>query len=290
MASLGMIFPPSFPPERLRDVARAAEAAELDELWVFEDCFKESGLATLVAALAATERIRVGVGILPMPLRNVAVTAMEFATIERLFPGRARFGVGHGVQEWMGQVGARAASPLTLMREYVPALRALLAGQEVTVSGRCVRLDRVKLDWPPAGRVPVLAAGEGPKTVALTGEVADGIVVDSRYGAGQVRETIARSRDAFAAAGRRGEFEPVAFLRAEFGEDASRVVEAEFDAMGLTGERRSAAAGSEASVAATAAELFDAGAGTVLLQSRADEPDLEGYAERAGGVAALLRE
>src|SRR3712207_6924974 len=47
----------------------------------------------------------------PVPLRNVALTAMELATLGRLFPGRIRGGVGHGVQEWMAQVGARVESP-----------------------------------------------------------------------------------------------------------------------------------------------------------------------------------
>ena len=60
---------------------------------------------------------------------------MEIAAVERMFPGRLIPGVGHGVLSWMGQVGARVASPLTLMREYVTALRALLAGESVTTTG-----------------------------------------------------------------------------------------------------------------------------------------------------------
>ena len=40
-----------------------------------------------------------------MPLRNVALTAMELATVERMFPGRFVPGIGHGVLDWMGQVG-----------------------------------------------------------------------------------------------------------------------------------------------------------------------------------------
>ena len=46
-----------------------------------------------------------GIGLLPVPLRNVALTAMELATLERLFPGRLAPGIGHGVLDWMGQVG-----------------------------------------------------------------------------------------------------------------------------------------------------------------------------------------
>jgi alkanesulfonate monooxygenase SsuD/methylene tetrahydromethanopterin reductase-like flavin-dependent oxidoreductase (luciferase family) len=289
MASLGMIFQPSFAPELLRDTAVAAERAGVDELWVFEDCFKESGIASVVAALAATERLRVGVGILPMPLRNVAVLAMEIATIERLFPGRARFGVGHGVLDWMGQAGARVASPLTLMREYVPALRALLAGEEVTVDGRYVHLDRVRLDWPPRERPRVLAAGEGPRTVALTGQVADGLVVTTGSSPAMVRAAVSSAAQARAAAADDGKFEVVVFVMAEFGPGADARLAAELDAWGLAGERRFGAAGSDESVASTVRALDDAGATTVLLQSRSDEPDVAAYAAAVGRVAALLR-
>lgn len=289
MQSVGVIFQPSFPPERLVSIAVLAEERGIDELWVFEDCFSEGGISALTAALAATTRIRVGVGILPMPLRNVAITAMELATIARLFPGRARFGVGHGVLDWMGQVGRRVASPLTLMREYVPALQGLLAGEELNVDGRYVKLDRVKLSWPPTDFVPVLAAGEGPKTIALTGEVADGTVLTTGTSAGMVASAASRITEARTASGRTGEHEIVVFLMAAFGAEAATAIEAEFDAWNLEGERRVAAVGDDAAIEATLREFFEAGAGTVLLQSRSDEPDLDGFVDDVGRVAARMR-
>jgi alkanesulfonate monooxygenase SsuD/methylene tetrahydromethanopterin reductase-like flavin-dependent oxidoreductase (luciferase family) len=157
MTILGAVFLPQLPPERLRAVARVADEAGLEELWLWEDCFRESGVAAAAAALAWTETSRVGVGLLPVPLRNVALTAMEVATLDRMFPGRLVVGVGHGVQDWMGQVGARVESPVTLLREYLRALPALLRGDEVSADGRYVRLDRVALDWPPSPAPAVLA-------------------------------------------------------------------------------------------------------------------------------------
>jgi alkanesulfonate monooxygenase SsuD/methylene tetrahydromethanopterin reductase-like flavin-dependent oxidoreductase (luciferase family) len=288
MNSLGMIFQPTFEPERLRAAALAAEAAGVSELWVFEDCFTQSGLSSLVAAVAATERLRVGVGVMPMPLRNVALLAMEIATVERMFPGRARFGVGHGVLDWMGQAGNRVASPLTLMREYVSALRALLAGESVSADGRYVHLDSVQLRWPPAGAVPVLAAGEGPKTIAVTGEVADGIVITTGTSPGMVRSSIERIREARSDGGRTGDFEVVVFVMADFGDGAAERMEHEFDAWKLTGERRYAAVGSDESIEASVRDLFEAGATTVLLQSRSHEPDLDGYISSVGRIQSRL--
>ncbi|WP_078884993.1 LLM class flavin-dependent oxidoreductase [Streptomyces sp. NRRL S-146] len=188
MTPLGAVFRPQLAPERLRSVALLADGAGLDELWLWEDCFREGGISTAAAALAWTERVRIGVGLLPVPLRNVAITAMEAASLHRMFPGRAILGVGHGVQDWMGQVGARVESPVTLLREHLLALRALLAGERVTVDGRYVKLDDVALDWPPSSPPSgVLAGATGPRSLRLTGEAADGTILTAATNAEGVR-------------------------------------------------------------------------------------------------------
>lgn len=190
MVRLAAIFPPTQPPERIVAVAAAADAAGLAELWVWEDCFKESGIATATAMLAATSRVTVGIGLLPVPLRNVALTAMELATVSRLFPGRLVAGVGHGVLDWMGQAGAKVESPMTLLREYTAALYALLHGETVTTRGRYVNLDSVALDWPPAVVPPLLAGGIRPRTVSLAGELADGVIIPGGVSPDEVRASV----------------------------------------------------------------------------------------------------
>ena len=153
--SVGAVFRPQFAPERLAAAAAAADAAGLDELWLWEDCFRPAGSLTASIALANSRRLKVGVGVLPVPMRNVALTAMEIATLARAYPGRIRIGVGHGVQDWMAQIGEKVASPMTLLREYVTVLLALLRGERVTFVGRYIQLDR---------RLPRLAARPGHRT------------------------------------------------------------------------------------------------------------------------------
>jgi 5,10-methylenetetrahydromethanopterin reductase len=102
---------------------------------------------------------------------------MEIATLGRLFPGRLTAGVGHGVLDWMSQVGGKVESPMTLLREYTDALYRLLQGDTVTTKGRYVRLDTVALDWPPAVVPPLLVGGIKPRTVSLAGELADGLIL-----------------------------------------------------------------------------------------------------------------
>ncbi|MFI5678762.1 LLM class flavin-dependent oxidoreductase [Streptomyces cellulosae] len=279
MTTLGAVFRPQVPPERLRAVARLADDVGLEELWLWEDCFLEGGISTAAAALAWTERVRVGVGLLPVPLRNVAVTAMEAATLYRLFPGRAVLGVGHGVQDWMGQVGARAESPLTLLREHLVALRALLRGERVTTDGRYVNLDDVALDWPPpadAG-IPVFAGGTGPRTLRLTGEAADGTILTASTSPDGVRRARGLIDEGRAAAGRTEPHPVVVYLLAATGPDAVARLRAELAAEGLESVPDLGVAGDAGAVAKAVQRLAEAGADSVILQPTGDEPDPEAF-------------
>ncbi|MFN8075597.1 MAG: LLM class flavin-dependent oxidoreductase [Kineosporiaceae bacterium] len=288
MTTIGCVFLPSLPPERLRGFAQAAEDAGVPELWLWEDCFLESGLATAAAVLAWTQHLRVGVGLMPTPLRNVALTAMELATLHRLFPGRLIPGVGHGVQSWMAQVGARVESPLTLLREYTLALRALLDGEEVSTQGRYVRLDGVRLGWPPAAHLGVHAGGQGPKTLRLAGEVADGSLLTADLGPDGVRAACALIEQGRAAAGAGREHRITVNLLAAIGPDAAERLARSKQRWGITDPTAGVAGGVE-EVADAVRRLADVGADAVVLQPTDDEPDPEGFAQFTGRVAAALR-
>lgn len=290
MRRTGAIFTPTFPPEHLRAVSLAAEAAGVPELWLWEDCFRESAFAATAAALAWTEHLTIGIGVTPMPLRNIALTAMEIATLERMFPGRVIPGVGHGTQSWMGRVGNRAASPLTLMREYVPALRSLLAGEEVTTSGRYVQLDHVKLDWPPAKAPVVIAAAEGPKTLRIAGEVADGVLIPAGWTPTRIREALPLINEGVDAAGRTSSPEIIVFVVTAFGDRAQARARADAELVKWKFEPQPelAFAGSPADVAEAMEAFYNAGATSVILQPCDDEPGLEAFMGHAGEVARLL--
>src|SRR4051795_400867 len=277
MTTLGLVFVPSLPPERLRSVALLAEDEGLDELWLWEDCFFESGIASAAAALAWTSRLDVGIGLLPVPLRNVALTAMEAATIDRLFPGRLRLGVGHGVQEWMGQIGVRAESPMTLLREYVLALRQLLAGERVTTDGRYVHLDGVALDWPPGSPVPVHVGAVGPRTLRLSGEVGDGTILTMGVSPAELRAAIVEVEAGRQAGGRTGAHPVIISLLAATGADAEERLQRDYARWEVDPTKDLGVAGDAVAVAAAVRRWVEAGATTVALQPTMDEPDIEGF-------------
>ena len=267
MTNLGAIFLPNHPPERLRDIARAADDAGLEQLWLWEDCFLSSGVAAAAAALAWTTRLKVGIGILPVPFRNVALTAMEIATMRRMFGERAIVGIGHGVQDWMVQVGAKPASPMTLLREYTVALRALLHGETVTSQGRYVQLDGVALDWPPDPAPELLIGATGPRTLALSGELAGGTILTG----GTPPEGVRAAREHI---GGPAGHEVVVFVPAATGPTAADRIARQQDRFGID----FAGVAGEAKAVAEAIERFaEAGATTVILQPTADDPEPEAF-------------
>jgi len=196
--ALGFVARPEHPPEELPAIAAKVESAGFDELWLWEDCFFAGGVAAVSAALSATSRVRVGLGIMPAPVRNPAFAAMEIAALARLHPGRVMAGIGHGVTAWMRQIGAKPESQLALLEETIAAVRALLAGDEVRVEGRYVRLDGVRLDHPPEVVPPVFAGVRRARSLAVSGRVADGTVLSEPSAPEYVswaREQIAPARE-----------------------------------------------------------------------------------------------
>lgn len=195
--SLGVLLPRDLPADRVLEHARRAEALGFDELWVVEDLGFRGGAAQAAAVLAATERIHVGIGILPAAARDVAFAAMDAATLARLFPGRVTFGVGHGMPDWMRSVGRWPARPLTYLAAYADALRALLRGRTVTTEpGAPLVLDGVALDPSSVPDVvpDVLLGVRGPRSLAAAGRVSEGVVLAEPCAPAYVRAAVAHTR------------------------------------------------------------------------------------------------
>lgn len=180
--SLGIVFPARAPVESLPGSARKIEEEGFAELWLVEDCFLSGGLTMAASALAATERIVVGIGLLPAVMRNPALAAMEVATLARLHPGRLRVAIGHGVPSWMAQIGAAPRRRMAALEEVVVSIRALLRGETVTLDGAEVHLDAVALDNPPDQVPPIVVGTTGPRGLRLSGSGADGFLLPEGCG------------------------------------------------------------------------------------------------------------
>lgn len=164
------------------DLARAAEQLGYDSIWTAEAYGSDA--ATVLAWLAAgTEKLKLGAGILQIPARSAAMTAMTAATIDNISGGRMILGLGtSGPQVSEGFHGVRFAKQLQRTREYVAVVRMALAHEKIEYQGETLELPlpdgpgkALKLTIRPVQKnIPIYLAALGPKNVALAGEIADG--------------------------------------------------------------------------------------------------------------------
>ena len=164
------------------DIARYAEAKGFDAVWQAESRLVREATVPMAAFAAVTERIRIGSGVVDCWTRNPARLAATFSTLDDLAPGRVILGIGAWWDPLAAKVGITRSRPLTVMREIVTVVRALLANETVTFDGAYVHLDGVELDYVYQERrpkdVPIYIGATGLQMMELTGEIADGAVLN----------------------------------------------------------------------------------------------------------------
>ncbi|HTX62809.1 MAG TPA: LLM class flavin-dependent oxidoreductase [Acidimicrobiales bacterium] len=159
-----------------------AESRGFDAVWQAESRLVREATVPLAAYAAVTERIRVGSGVSDCWSRNPARLAATFSTLDDLAPGRVLLGVGAWWDPLAAKVGISRVHPLTVMREVVTVVRALLANETVTFDGEWVHLTGVELDYVYQERrpkdVPIYIGATGDRMLELAGEIADGVVLN----------------------------------------------------------------------------------------------------------------
>ncbi len=163
----------SIPVEERIPATRLVELAQLAERRGFDTvvCGEVQGpeaMALLGAVAAATERVTIGSGVVPMATRGPVLTAMGFATLESLAPGRVFAGVGVSsplvVEGWHGRT---FEPPVEYVRQFLPALRRVLDGERLESGFR--------LTLELEARVPIVLAAMRPRMIELAGALADGV-------------------------------------------------------------------------------------------------------------------
>ncbi|MGH9136268.1 MAG: LLM class flavin-dependent oxidoreductase [Acidimicrobiales bacterium] len=164
------------------EYVRQAEAAGFSAVWQADSRLVRDAVVPMAAFAAATERIKIGSGVIDIWTRNAARLASTFSTLDDLAPGRILCGLGAWWDPLAAKVGIERARPLTVMREVVAALRGLLGNQQVTLNGTRVQLDGVELDYVYQERrpkdVPIYIGATGMQMMQLAGQIADGVVLN----------------------------------------------------------------------------------------------------------------
>ena len=188
----------------LKEYAGIAEAAGYDSLWVTERYFHEETFSLLGFLAAATQNIKLGLGVANPYTRNPALLAMASATLDRISGGRFLLGLGRSERfVILDKMGIPYSNPLSTMEEAVTIIRDLLAGRRVTSTDGRFRLENILLETKPVQtNPPIYLAAIGPKALRLAGGIADGVLLNAYTPIGYVKYAVAEIRKAALEAGR----------------------------------------------------------------------------------------
>jgi 5,10-methylenetetrahydromethanopterin reductase len=164
------------------DYVQYAEKMGFEAVWQAESRLVRDAIVPMAAYAAVTERIKVGSGVINNWTRNIGLLAATFLTLDDLAPGRIICGIGAWWDPLAKNVGIERRKPLLAMRETVELLRRLLKLERVTFHGEFHHVDGIELDVVHGRReardVPIMIGATGPKMMELTGEIADGAVLN----------------------------------------------------------------------------------------------------------------
>jgi len=164
------------------EYARYAERRGFEAVWQAESRLVRDAIVPMAAYAAVTERIKVGSGVINNWTRNIGLLAATFLTLDDLAPDRVICGIGAWWDPLARNVGIERRKPLTAMRETVTVLRRLLNMEHVTFHGEFHHVDEIELDVVHGRReprhVPIMIGATGDQMMELTGEIADGAVLN----------------------------------------------------------------------------------------------------------------
>jgi len=186
--------------------ATYAEQRGFEAVWQADSRLVRDAVVPMAAFATCTETIKIGSGVVDCWTRNPARLASTFSTLDDLAPGRMILGIGAWWEPLASKVGVQRRRPLTAIRETVEVCRLLLADETVTYDGEFVHLDGVELDYVYQQRrpkdVPIYIGATGDKMLELTGEIADGVVLNYLVSPEYNRKAMDRLADGAARVGR----------------------------------------------------------------------------------------
>lgn len=164
------------------DYVRYAEQRGFEAVWQAESRLVRDAIVPMAAYAAVTTRLKVGSGVINNWTRNIGLLAATFLTLDDLAPNRIYCGIGAWWDPLARNVGIDRKKPLLAMRETVTVMRRLLNMERVTFHGEFVNVDGIELDVVHGRReprhVPIYIGATGDQMMEMTGEVADGVVLN----------------------------------------------------------------------------------------------------------------
>lgn len=164
------------------EYVRYAESRGFEAVWQAESRLVRDAIVPMAAYAAVSERIKIGSGVINNWTRNIGLLASTFLTLDDLAPDRIICGLGAWWDPLARNVGIERRKPLTAMRETITVMRRLLQMERVTFHGEFIHVEGIELDVVHGRReprhVPLMIGATGDNMLELTGEIADGAVLN----------------------------------------------------------------------------------------------------------------
>lgn len=202
----------------IRDYVRFGRLAEelgYDSIWVTEPRMARDAITGMAVLAAATERIKIGSAVINNWTRGPGLTAVTFATLDALAPGRILLGLGSYWDPLAANQGITRTKPLTAMREYIEVLRKLWNLERVSYDGQVVKVNDLELDAAHAAdlaygpeyasgaiHIPIYLGPSRDRMLELSGEIADGVLMNTAFSTSYVRHALERIHAGAARVGR----------------------------------------------------------------------------------------
>jgi 5,10-methylenetetrahydromethanopterin reductase len=172
----GVLVNAEYPHADLMRYAKRSEELGFDAFWYADEKFYRETYTGLAACALATSRIALATGVTEPYTRHPALTALAIASLDELSGGRAVLGYGAG-RVGFPQMGIALERPALRLREAIEIIRKLWAGERFTFKGEVITWNDAALQFPARAGIPIYLAADGPHTLRLAGEVADGVIV-----------------------------------------------------------------------------------------------------------------
>lgn len=224
---IGLCFDGFYSIQEMIELARLADDASMESLWMSDHlCFRDS-LVTSMALLASTKNIKVAAAPMSPYSRNPIITAMAIATMEEFARGRVIASPGTGNAAALKEAGMESPHPLKTMREYVEILRRYLKGETVDFRGEMFQVNGAKMGFFPERPVPMYLTAVRPRMLQLGGEIGDGVLLSGGCSPGYIAQCVVEIKKGAAKGGKSlSQCDVAGFVAASVSNDPREAMEA----------------------------------------------------------------
>jgi 5,10-methylenetetrahydromethanopterin reductase len=199
MVKFGVEFVPKEAYWKTVYYAVQSEKRGFDNLWITDHYNNRNVYVTLAATAIYTKEIIFGPGVTNPYLLNPVVTVQALASLDEMAPGRVALGMGAGDKTTLASTGIEAKKQLSAVFDAITIFRGMLEGKSVTYEGNVLQVKGTRFNFKPRGQIPVYVGAQGPKMLAMAGQIGDGVLInashpkDIDYAVGQIKKGVAKA-------------------------------------------------------------------------------------------------